>query len=86
VLKKQRCPHTGIVNYFVDSDPKLSVACVYERRGGMVWLCHLSETGGRATTVTEAEYAVREALTASAELRPDLASDRRRIAAARPAL
>lgn len=85
MLKKQRCPHTGIVNYFVDSDPKLSVACVYERRGGLVWLCHLSETGGRATTVAEAECAVREALAAPAE-RACLASDGRRVDAARPAL
>lgn len=86
MLKTQRCPHTGIVNYFVDSEPKLSVACVFERRGGLVWLCHLSETGGRATTVTEAECAVREALAAPADRCPDLASDRRRVEATRPAV
>jgi len=62
VLNKRRCPHTGIVNYFVPDEPRLSVACVYERHDGLVWLCHLSETGGRASSIVEAEVALREAL------------------------
>lgn len=84
MLKKQRCPHTGIVNYYVASEPKLSVACVFERRGRIVWLCHLSETGGRATTVAEAEGAVRDALAAPADRRSGSASDLGRADAAIP--
>ncbi len=33
MLSKQRCPHTGIVNYFTESDPFVSIASIVESSG-----------------------------------------------------
>lgn len=79
MLDKRRCPHTGIVNYFVPDEPRFAVACVYERRDGLVWLCHLSETRGRATSIAEAELAVRDALATASDRLCSLTSDRRGV-------
>lgn len=30
MLSKHHCPHTGVVNYFTDSDPYLSIGSIIE--------------------------------------------------------
>ncbi len=58
MLSKSRCPHTGVVNYFTDVDPLLSVGSVAEARGpkGFAWRCYVgNEAGGFAPDLPRAE-------------------------------
>ena len=42
MLLKRRCPHTGILNFFNDIDPFMSVGSIIAiGRGRYVWRCHL---------------------------------------------
>ena len=42
MLSKQRCPHTGLVNFFTDVDPFLSVGSIITTAPSRyVWRCHL---------------------------------------------
>ena len=65
MLSKSRCPYTGVVNFFTDTDPKLSVGSV-ARTGakvGYVWRCYVgSESSGAATDMSLAETRLRRAI------------------------
>lgn len=81
VLSKSRCPYTGVVNFFTDADPLLSVGSVAQadapgRTGRYVWRCYLGdETGGLADDMLLAEAQLRRALACDA---PNRDSSQRR--------
>lgn len=45
MLSKSRCPHTGVVNFFTQADPLLSVGSVFEAGAPAryVWRCYVGE-------------------------------------------
>jgi hypothetical protein len=46
VLVRKRCPHTGVINYFSESDPLMSVGSVVEARAPQseyAWRCYIDE-------------------------------------------
>jgi len=44
MLSKLRCPHTGLVNFFTDVDPYMSVGSIIATAPSRyVWRCHLVE-------------------------------------------
>ena len=58
MLSRSRCPHTGVVNYFMDADPLLSVGSVAEAHEpkGFAWRCYVGkEAGGFAPDLPRAE-------------------------------
>ena len=66
VLSKHRCPHTGIVNFFSETDPFVSVASIMKRAdrdGVYCWrLYDASRTiSGIAKDMRSAEERVRHA-------------------------
>lgn len=66
MLSKQRCPHTGIVNFFSETDPFVSVASIMksaDRDGVYCWrLYDASRTiSGIAKDMRSAEERVRHA-------------------------
>jgi hypothetical protein len=69
MLLKHRCPHTGILNFFTDNDPFMSVGSIIAiGRGRYVWRCHLIDRrGGTATDAMSAESHLRRALEAPGE-------------------
>ena len=64
MLLKHRCPHTGILNFFTDNDPFMSVGSIIAiGRGRYVWRCHLiDQRCGTATDAMSAESHLRRAL------------------------
>ena len=64
MLLKRRCPHTGILNFFTDIDPFMSVGSIIAiGRGRYVWRCHLIDRrGGTTTDAMSAESHLRRAL------------------------
>jgi hypothetical protein len=65
VLSKSRCPHTGVVNFFTQADPLLSVGSVAEAGASAryVWRCHVGEEAcGLASDMTSAEAHLRSAI------------------------
>jgi hypothetical protein len=64
MLSKRRCPHTGILNFFTDIDPFISVGSIIAiRRGRYVWRCHVNDQRcGTATNAMSAELHLRRAL------------------------
>lgn len=69
MLLQHRCPYTGILNFFTDSDPFMSVGSIIAiGRGRYVWRCHLiDQRCGTATDAMSAESQLRRALEAPAE-------------------
>jgi len=69
MLLKHRCPHTGILNFFNDIDPFMSVGSIIAiGRGRYVWRCHLiDQRCGTATDAMSAETHLRRALEAPGE-------------------
>lgn len=66
MLSKQRCPHTGIVNFFTETDPFVSVASIMkcgDRNGTYCWRWYdASRTiAGIAKDMRAAEERVRHA-------------------------
>ena len=70
MLLKHRCPHTGILNFFTDNDPFMSIGSIIAiGRGRYVWRCHLiDERSGTATDAMSAESYLRRALETAGEL------------------
>ena len=61
MLSKRRCPHTGVVNFYFDTDPHLAVGSVVVRKGAKIfWSCHTEpfERSGVAADLKSAERAV----------------------------
>jgi hypothetical protein len=60
MLSVKRCPHTGVVNYYSESDPHLAVGSI-ARCGtsavGFTWRCHAggAERSGRAPDLESAQ-------------------------------
>ena len=69
MLLKRRCPHTGILNFFADIDPFMSVGSIIATaRGRYVWRCHLIDHRcGTASDAMRAEAHLRRALEAPGE-------------------
>jgi hypothetical protein len=64
MLSKLRCPHTGLVNFFTDVDPFMSVGSIIETAPSRyMWRCHLVEHRcGVTTDPMTAEVNLRRAL------------------------
>ena len=64
MLSKQRCPHTGLVNFFTDADPFMSVGSIIATAPSRyVWRCHLVDHHcGVASDAMTAEANLRRAL------------------------
>jgi hypothetical protein len=69
MLLKHRCPHTGILNFFTDIDPLMSVGSIIAIGSGCyVWRCHLiDQRSGMDTDAMSAETHLRSALGAPGE-------------------
>jgi hypothetical protein len=66
VITTKRCPHTGVVNFFVRADPYLAVGSVSEDANPrqFVWRCYLDGQGaGVADDPAIAEANLRQAIT-----------------------
>jgi hypothetical protein len=59
MLLKRHCPHTGIMNFFSDSDPHFPVGMIYSTfaKQGFMWRCHAGDdsAAGRTTDLKTAE-------------------------------
>ena len=67
MLSKQRCPHTGLVNFFTDVvDPCMSVGSIIATAPSRyIWRCHLlDDRCGVTTDPLSAEANLRRALEA----------------------
>lgn len=65
VLSKNRCPHTGVVNFFTQADPLLSVGSVAEAGAPAryVWRCYVGEEAcGLEPDMPSAEARLKSAL------------------------
>ena len=64
MLSKQRCPHTGLVNFFTDADPFMSVGSIIATAPfRYVWRCHVGDQHcGVAGDAMTAEVNLRRAL------------------------
>jgi hypothetical protein len=71
VLFKQRCPHTGVVNFFTSTEPLLAAGSIVEwAPSHYVWHCHIAdEHRGAARDAALAEAELRRALFASGAVR-----------------
>ena len=58
MLSKTCCPHTGVVNYFFDTDPHLAVGSIVKGEGvGYQWRCYTDPCaeGGTVPDLSTAE-------------------------------
>ena len=64
MLSKLRCPHTGLVNFFTDADPFMSVGSIVATAPSRyVWRCHLVDHRcGVTSDPVSAEANLRRAL------------------------
>jgi hypothetical protein len=64
MLSKQRCSHTGLVNFFTDADPFMSVGSIIATAPSRyVWRCHLVDhRSGVSADLVCAEANLRRAL------------------------
>lgn len=64
MLSKVRCPHTGVVNFFSQTDPMISVGSIVVRAPGeFVWRCHIADSvGGTVWDPARAEANLRSVL------------------------
>jgi hypothetical protein len=65
VITSKRCPHTGVVNFFVRADPYLAVGSVSQEANPrqFVWRCYLDGEGaGVADNLAIAEANLRTAI------------------------
>jgi len=71
VITKTRCPHTGVVNFFIEADPLLAVGSVSEsaRPAHYAWHCYLDDpASGIAPDLALAEAHLRKAIQRRREL------------------
>ena len=65
MITTKRCPHTGVVNFFVRADPHLAVGSVSQEANPrkFVWRCYLDGQGaGVAANLALAEANLRTAI------------------------
>ena len=74
MLLKRRCPHTGVVNFFSESDPLMSVGSVVVAakapQAEFTWRCYIDERA--CGIVPDAALAEAHLKTAIARLDPQL--------------
>ena len=62
MLSRKRCPHTGVVNFYFDAEPYLSVGSVVKTAGtaGYQWRCYTDPcaSSGAAPDLKTAERRV----------------------------
>jgi hypothetical protein len=71
VITTKRCPHTGVVNFFVRADPYMAVGSVSQDANPrqFVWRCYLDGQGaGVADDSASAEAKLRRAIARGREL------------------
>ena len=72
MITSKRCPHTGVVNFFVRADPYLAVGSVSQEANPrqFVWRCYLDGEGaGVADDLAIAEANLRTAIARRRELK-----------------
>jgi hypothetical protein len=65
VISKRQCPHTGIVNFFLATDPLIAVGSLSQTAAPVefAWRCYLDdEVSGLAADKTIAEARLRQAI------------------------
>lgn len=65
MISKHRCPHTGVVNFFVSSDPLLAVGSISQvaAPAQYAWRCYLDEeASGVASNAKLAEAKLTRAI------------------------
>jgi hypothetical protein len=58
MLAKRRCPHTGIINYFIEPEPFLAIGSISEtaRSEAFIWRCYIGEeAAGLSADIESAE-------------------------------
>ena len=77
MITTKRCPHTGVVNFFVRADPYLAVGSVSQSVSQdanprqFVWRCYLDGQGaGIADDLAIAEQNLRMAIARGRDLKP----------------
>ena len=71
MITSKRCPHTGVVNFFVRADPYLAVGSVSQEANPrqFVWRCYLDGEGaGVSDDLAVAEANLRTAIARGREL------------------
>ena len=66
MFSKSRCPHTGVVNFFTQTDPLLAIGSIAEAHGSAryVWRCYVGEeTCGLESDMPSAEARLKSAVT-----------------------
>jgi hypothetical protein len=78
MVSKRRCPRTGVVNFYAESDPFLAVGSVIEvgRPAVYQWRCYLGEepAAGVARDMPTAERRIAMALQAEPPVAPKAAA------------
>jgi hypothetical protein len=65
MLAKRRCPHTGIINYFIEPDPFMAIGSISEtaRSKVCIWRCYIGEeVAGLSADMESAEVHLAELL------------------------
>jgi hypothetical protein len=65
MISKRRCPHTGVVNFFIAAEPLIAVGSVSERAAPAHydWHCYLDvPINGTAPDMAMAEAELKEAI------------------------
>jgi hypothetical protein len=71
VISKKRCPHTGILNFFIAADPLISVGSVSKTTvpAQYAWHCYIDDpAAGVALDISIAETALRKAIASRRDL------------------
>ena len=74
MLFKQRCPHTGVVNFYSSTEPLLAAGSIVEWAPfHYVWHCHIADDHcGAARDAALAEAELRRAISAKGAVRRGL--------------
>jgi hypothetical protein len=63
MLFKLRCPHTGVINFFSDTDPAMAVGSITQiTPSQFVWRSYLERVDGSARRLVLAEARLNRAL------------------------
>lgn len=46
MLSKRRCPHTGVINFYLNDDPFLPVGSVVKAEARYLWRCYADPCAG----------------------------------------
>jgi len=76
VISSKRCPHTGVVNFFIAADPLLAVGSINQTAAKgpagaarFAWHCYLDEeTAGMAPDIKIAEANLKRAIASRREV------------------